>query len=282
MTTSARALGCDLFTSIGSQFLITPFPELDALLRDLNESARAILQDTYVGGYLQGSFALGGGDAQSDADFIIVTTVPPSGQVEAELRRLHADIPTRPGFWSDNIEGSYADADSLRGAAGIGQPWLFVDRAHREMTWDDHCNNLHTRWILRNHGITLGGPPPRELVDPVSEQAMRESARQALPGTLEGIREWADMNHAWTQRYIVQTYSRVLYTAETGKVASKPAALEWARSKLDPAWLPLLTQVAEDRAIPWKPVDPPRPGSMQRAYEFAAYVETLAASQWGG
>lgn len=90
------------------------------------------------------------------------------------------------------------------------------------------------------------------------------------------------MDHAWTQRYIVQTYSRVLYTAETGKVASKPTALEWARSRLDPAWLPLLGQVAEDRAIPWKPVDPPRLGSMQRAYEFAAYVETLAAAQWGG
>lgn len=89
---------------------------------------------------------------------------------------------------------------------------------------DEHCNNLHTRWILRNHGIVLGGPSPQELVDPVSEQAMREAARQALPGTLEGIREWADMDHAWTQRYIVQSYSRVLYTAETGKVASKPTA----------------------------------------------------------
>src|SRR5699024_5458015 len=83
---------------------------------------------------------------------------------------------------SDNIEGSYADAGSLRGAAGIGKPWLFVDRGDREMAWDDHCNSLHTRWILRNHGITLGRPPPREVIDPVSEQAMREAARQALPG----------------------------------------------------------------------------------------------------
>ena len=81
--------------------MLTSFPELNTLLRDLNESARAILQDSYVGGYLQGSFALGGGAAQSDADFIIVTTAPPSGQVEIDLRRLHADIPTRSGFWSE-------------------------------------------------------------------------------------------------------------------------------------------------------------------------------------
>ncbi|WP_022871568.1 aminoglycoside adenylyltransferase domain-containing protein [Yaniella halotolerans] len=259
--------------------MFTPFPELNALLRDLNETAREILQDTYVGGYLQGSFALGSGDAQSDADFIIVTTETPSGQIEADLRRLHAAIPTRPGFWSDNIEGSYADADSLRGVGGLGKEWLFVDRAHRDMTWDEHCNNLHTRWILRNHGIVLGGPPTRYLIDPISEKAMREAARQALPGMLEGIREWADMNHTWTQKYIVQTYSRVLYTMMTGKVASKAAAIQWARSVLDSVWLPLLTQVAEDRATPWKPVDPPLPGNMQRAYEYAAYVEKFAANQ---
>ncbi|WP_026818968.1 aminoglycoside adenylyltransferase domain-containing protein [Arthrobacter castelli] len=256
--------------------MITSFPELNAVLQELNEAARTILQGTYVGGYLQGSFALGGGDAYSDADFIIVTTVPPSGEVEADLRRLHADIPTRPGLWPDNIEGSYAHADSLRSAEGLGVPWLFVDRGRREMTWDDHCNNLHTRWILRNHGIVLGGPPPAELVDHVPEQAMREAAREALPGTLAGIREWADMEHAWTQRYIVQTYSRVLYTATTGKVASKSTALEWVCNRLDPVWSPLLAQVAEDRATPWKPVDPPLPGSMRRACEFASYVEVFA------
>ena len=253
--------------------MITRFPELNAVLAGLDEAVRAILGSTYVGCYLQGSFALGAGDAESDADFVVVTTVPPAGEVEAALRRLHAAIPDRPGIWNRNVEGSYADAGSLLDGARVGEPWLFVDRGHREMAWDPHCNELPTRWILRNHGIAISGPPPAGLVAEVPADVLRDDARAALPGTLDGIRAWADLDHAWTQRYIVQTVCRVLYTSVTGQVAAKPHALRWAHDHLDPRWRPLLAQVARDRGTPWRAVDPPRPGSMALAYEFAAYAE---------
>ena len=234
-----------------------------------------MLGDTWVGCYLQGSFALGDGDARSDADVVVVVTEPPSGHVEAELRRLHAALPDRPGTWSQDVEGSYADAASLRSATGLGVPWLYVDRGHRDMQWDEHCNTLHTRWVLRRCGIALDGPPAHELVDVVPAEALRAAAREALPRTVADIEQWAPPDHAWTQRYVVQTCSRVLYTAVTGEVASKPAALRWVRGQVDPASEPLLAQVERDRATPWRPVDPPRPGSMEQALAFAAHVTTL-------
>ncbi len=255
--------------------MITSFPELDAVLTDLNQAARTILANSYIGFYLQGSFALGAGDLQSDADFIVVTAGPLTGAEQVQLRRLHNEIPTRRGVWNRNLEGSYADARSLRGRSGLGVPWLFNNHGHRTLEWDTHCNSLHTRWILRNHGITLGGPPVRELVDDVPEDALRQAALAALPGTLDGIRCWADLDNSWTQKYVVQTYSRMLYTAATGRVASKPQALTWAMDTLDPEWHALLVQVTEDRALPWHPVDPPRPGSMERAQAYAEYVEGL-------
>ncbi len=255
----------------------TGFPDLDVVLADLSKAARRALGDTYVGTYLQGSFALGAGDAQSDADFIVVATTPLSGAREAMVRSLHSEIPTRPGSWNANVEGSYADATSLREPDGVGVPWLFVDRGHREMTWDEHCNTLHTRWILRNHGIVVDGPPPATLVDEVPADLLRAAARASLPGTLDGIAGWADMDNAWTQKYIVQTCSRVLFTATTGRVASKAAALAWALETVDEKWSGLLTQVAQDRGLAWQPVDPPRPGSMEQARAFALYVEDLAA-----
>ncbi len=89
------------------------------------------------------------------------------------------------------------------------------------------------------------------------------------------------MDHAWTQRYIVQTCCRVLYTSRTGRVASKPAALAWAATTLEPAWRPLLAQVAADRATAWEPVDPPRPGDMERAVAFAEHVQALDAGDAG-
>lgn len=256
--------------------MLTPYPELNDVLHEHAESTRRVLRDQFVGFYLQGSFSLGAGDEESDADFIVVTAEVPSGEIETRLRKLHDDLPGRRGHWNHNLEGSYADMASLRSVAGIGVAWLYANRGHRELIWSDHDNTPHTRWILRHHGKTLDGPPITDLVDDVPQQIMIDEARQALPGTLDGIREWADMNNAWTQKYIVQTYCRVLYTLRTGEVTSKRDALNWAAVNLDPRWRPLLAQVAEDRSLPWSPVDPPRPRSMELACEFAANVEAAA------
>lgn len=100
--------------------MITPFAELDAVLAGFTGSVRDILGDAFVGAYVQGSFALGGGDMHSDCDLIVATTRLPSGRTEAELRRLHDEMPTRPGFWIRHLEGSYADIMSLRGGDGLG------------------------------------------------------------------------------------------------------------------------------------------------------------------
>ena len=259
--------------------MFTPFTELDAVMHQHTETVRKILGSHFVGCYLQGSFALGAGDAESDADFIVVTQTPPAGDLEARLRQLHQEVPSRPGVWNRNLEGSYADLESLRSLAGLRVPWLYVDRGHREMIWSDHDNTAHVRWILRHRGIRLAGPPIADLVDDVPEEAMRAEARTALPGILDGIRSWADMDNAWTQRYIVQMYCRILFTLRTGKATSKRDALKWAGQTLDRAWRPLLVQVADDRGIPWKPVDPPRPGSMDLACRFADYVQSIASQE---
>lgn len=258
--------------------IYTPFADLDAILTGHIQAVRSVLGEQFIGGYLQGSFALGGGDAQSDCDFIVVTTTPPAGDVERELRRLHDGIPGRAGVWNQNLEGSYPDERSLRNVAGQGTQWLYANRGHRELIWSDHDNTPHTRWILRHHAVVIDGPPIADLVDEVPDVVMRAEARQALPGMIDGIGEWADLGNAWTQRYIVQTYCRVFYTLETAGVVSKPGALTWGAQRFDSQWQPLIQQVQQDRSLPWHPVDPPRPGSLARALEFAAYVEGLAAA----
>jgi hypothetical protein len=256
--------------------MLTPFAELDAVLAGFTAAVRDILGPTFVGAYVQGSFALGAGDMHSDCDFVVAATAAPAGTVEADLRRLHGRIPTLPGHWNRHLEGSYADTASLRGVGGLGVPWLFCDHGHRELAWDTHCNTLHARWILRHHGITIAGPPVADLVDEVPALPLRDEARAALPRLLEDLRTWAPFEIAWTQRFTVTTYCRLLYTLDSAAVASKRGALEWARERLDPRWRPLLTQVIDDRELGWDLDDPPRPGSLEATYEFAAYAESLA------
>ncbi|CCH30961.1 aminoglycoside adenylyltransferase domain-containing protein [Actinosynnema sp. NPDC047251] len=256
--------------------MFTPHAELDALLADFVRSARDILGGSYVGAYLQGSFALGAGDRHSDCDFVIATTTQPAGAAEAGLRALHDEIPTRAGSWAGELEGSYADVTSLRTVAGLGVPWLYCDHGHRVLIRDTHCNTPHTRWILRNRGITLDGPPVASLVDEVPPEALRAEMRAALPTVLTDVARWAPADVAWTQRYIVTTCCRILYTLHTAQVASKRAALEWALDALHPDWRPLLTQVAGDRELGWDPAQRPRPGSMALTRRFAAYARAWA------
>lgn len=56
--------------------VITPYAELDQLVVELLGHWRRILGGNLAGAYLQGSFALGAGDRQSDCDWLVVTDGP--------------------------------------------------------------------------------------------------------------------------------------------------------------------------------------------------------------
>ena len=51
-------------------------------------------------------------------------------------------------------------------------------------------------------------------------------SRPALPEVMPDLRTWAPFDIAWTQRYAVSTYCRILYALHTAEVASKRRALE--------------------------------------------------------
>ena len=254
----------------------TQYEELNRLLEELTQRAQDILGDNFAGAYVQGSFAVGDADLHSDCDFLIPVHRPLTYRQESALRALHDEIPARDGHWSQELEGSYPVADDLRSLAGLGARWLYIDRGRREMQWSTHCNTEVARWSLRERGIRLAGPDPTSLVDPVPPEALRRRMREQIPGTLDDVLGWASLDVAWTQRYVVATLCRMLYTLEHGQVTSKKAALAWASSALDRRWHALIRQVTDDRERGWDPDDPPRPGSLPATLAFAAHATQLA------
>jgi hypothetical protein len=256
----------------------TGIGELDGLLREVAGHATATFGPDLAGVYLVGSFALGDADEHSDCDFLVVLRAPPTDAQEAAVRQLWAELPTRPGTWTRDLEGSYAQWDDLTDPDRVGRPWLFVDHGHTEVTRDDHCNREVVRWTLREHGVVLSGPEPRTFVARTSPEAIRARMRQDLATLVDDILGWAPTDVAWTQRYVVTTCCRVLYSLATGEVTSKRAALLWAEDTLDPRWRPLLEQVRLDRERGWDPADPPRPGSLEAAYDLVAWSRARAGT----
>lgn len=253
--------------------VITPYADLDELLAELLGHWQRILGGNLVGAYVQGSFALGSGDQQSDCDWLVATRDSLTEPQIAQLGNLHDEIPTREGHWCHDLEGSYAPFDELASVAHLERKWLFNDHGQRTLEWDDHCNRGYTRWILREHGITLSGPAPRSFMPPVPADVLRGEAAASLPTLLGDLASWIDIDTlAWGQRYAVVTACRILYTLETAEVASKQGALEWGLRTLARRWQPLLAQVRDDRGLGWEPGRAPRAGEADSARMFVGYV----------
>ena len=255
----------------------TVFPELNDLLEEVIGRVTSILAENFVGAYLTGSFALGAGDLHSDCDFLVVTREPVSAEQEHALRELHDELPTRAEHWAQHLEGSYAPKRDLETLAALGQRWLYVDHGWREMQWSNHCNREEVRWTLQAHGIPLAGPHPAEFVCEVPADALRRSMRRQIETFLPDLLGWISFDTAWTQRYAVTTLCRMLYTFDSGEVASKQAALRWAKQALPPEWHPLIGQALDERSLGWDPDERPRPGTVEATTELARYAQTVVA-----
>lgn len=258
----------------------TQFPELNELLIELVKKTSKILGNNFVGAYLQGSAALGALDMLSDCDFVIVIKHQLTSEQEKEIRKLHDEIPTRQGHWVHHTEGSYAVQDELRTLDALGKKWLFNDHGHREMDWSTHCNNEVVRWILREHGVAIVGPDPKELIDKVDPDVLRERMRKNIKTLLEDMLTWMSFESPWGQRYMITTLCRMLYTIETGKVGSKKGSLLWGRDNLDKKWNKLITETIEGRVLGWNHKDPIKPGSIEEIYAFNEYAKQLAERNW--
>lgn len=258
----------------------TPFPELNAVLHELVETARVILAENFVGAYLQGSFAVGDADEHSDVDFVVVTEDVVSPDQEDRLAVMHAEFPAREVSWAQRLEGSYAPRHELRRYVSPARPWLYVDNGSRVLERSLHDNDRVVRWVLRHHGVTLAGPAPVELVDEVEPDDLRRDV-------LATMRDWAvtlvedqdGMHNAWRQPYVVLSYCRMLQTVLSGRVTSKLEAGRWALTTVEAHWQPLIQHALDHRADPWLRVYQPADSwTVQPTWAFIDAAVRRAAS----
>jgi hypothetical protein len=110
---------------------------------------------------------------------------------------------------------------------------------------------------LRERGITLFGPSPQTLIDPVSPAQLRQAMRPMLFQWAAGLlANPSTMNSRGYQSYAVLTICRMLYTLANGAVASKPSAASWAQQRLDARWSGLIERAWYGRHHPDLPAEP--------------------------
>jgi Aminoglycoside adenylyltransferase, C-terminal domain/Nucleotidyltransferase domain len=265
-----------------NNILPTPYRVLNTVLQDLVDSVQEVLNANFVGAYLQGSFAVGDFDEHSDCDFIVVTEEELSDSEVAALQIVHERINSLDISWAKHLEGSYFPKPILRDYAKSGGPLWYLDLGSRSLIEHNHCNTVIVRWVVRENGIVLKGPPPETLVEPIPVNVLRQEIMAV-------IRDWGKniltnpepWNNRFYQGFIVLSYCRMLHDLLMGRPGSKRAGAEWAKANLDPSWSTLI-----DRAWGGRPNEAVSsrqtadPQDFQATLEFVQYITDEAIAMY--
>ena len=111
----------------------TPYPELNAVLSELVTAVRATLGETCLGACLQGSFAVGDFDRDSDVDFIVVIAQALTDEQVLALQAVHGRIFALESAWAQHLEGSYSPRDWLRQPAASQHLLWYLDNGTRAL-----------------------------------------------------------------------------------------------------------------------------------------------------
>ncbi len=256
----------------------TPFPELNLVLRELLNSVRHILGDNFIGAYLQGSFAIGDYDEHSDCDFAIVIDKELSESQFEALQSMHKRIFNIGMEWAKHLEGSYFPKEILKAYANRSKDLWYLDNGHSQLERSNHCNTGVVRWTLHEHGVTLSGPEPSTLIDPIPADVLRREIFTV-------IRDWKQeifsapesFNNRFYQSFIVLSYCRMLHDLRNGTIESKRAGAEWAKRHLDRSWTDLIDRAWAGRPNPAISIrQPADPTDFERTLEFAREAVRIA------
>jgi hypothetical protein len=254
----------------------TPHADVNHLLRVLFERQQTILGEHITGLYLEGSLASGDFDQDSDIDFVLVTDNEINPDIFSALQAMHEQIAALDTIWAIQLEGSYISRQAIRRydpahslypniERGQGERLKLVDH---DQTWDIH------RWILRERGIALVGPPVRTLIDPVTPGQLRQAMQVILAKWAAWILDHpAQISSRGYQSYTVLSLCRILYTLKRSSIASKPTAAAWAQEILEERWRPLIARAWEGRHSPDTAADP---ADLNGTLDFIRYTLDIA------
>jgi hypothetical protein len=160
----------------------------------------------------------------------------------------------------------------------------YLDHGHRSLIQSTHCNTAVVRVVLHDHGISLAGPSPASLVDPVPVSVLRAEI-------LSTINDWGEQiltdprpyNNRFYQSFIVLNYCRMLHDLHTGRVGSKRAGAEWAKKEFGSDWAALIDRAWDGRPDPATSVKQPAdPDEFLRTLQFLAHVMDLSREYAAG
>ncbi|MDP9358882.1 MAG: DUF4111 domain-containing protein [Chloroflexota bacterium] len=227
----------------------TLYAAVNPVLATLQSEMHHTLGRKLIGLYVYGSLVTGDFDlALSDLDLAAVLATDLAADEFARLGQMHAAIGRDYPAWEDRIEVGYISVANLRpfdprctiAVISPGEPF------HLRVAEHGWVFNLH---VLREQSLTLFGPVPTTLIDPISQEQLAHALRERM---IEW-RAWTDDHEPIVRRkdqaYAILTMCHALYAHRHGAFVSKREAAFWAMGE-QPEWASLITDALRWRAAP--------------------------------
>lgn len=252
---------------------LNPLPvSVPTLLNTILTRMQLILGDKLAGLYLYGSLVTGDyDDTVSDVDLLAAITSDLNDDEFAALDVMHDAIIVETPQWNDRIEIGYYALEGLRTFRTQSSPIAVISPGEPFNRKTAGREWLMNWYIVREWGVTLYGPPPADIIDPISQAEFVQCIREhAL-----AWREWVkDANHRGAQAYAILTMCRALYTVATGVHPSKLQAAAWAQT-LMPEWATLIQEALRWR-LESREADEDAADSLPDTYRFVdAVIERI-------
>lgn len=240
---------------------MTPYSEVNELIARILSSLQSILGKKLVGFYLCGSLVIGDFDLRvSDIDLTAALTSNIDEQEFAALQQMHNDLARKYKEWDNRIEVCYLSLAALNSVRSRTSQIANISPGEPFHMRESSKEWLSDWYLLRERGVTLYGPPPQEIIEPISH----DEFMQTIKAHARAWGEWVqDMRTHKGQAYAILTMCRALYTWRNGEQVSKRQAALWAQQEL-PQWSQLIRNALQWREEP----------DVEQGVDAATFAET--------
>ncbi len=225
----------------------TQFEDVNSLLGELLKELQTVLGEKLVGLYLYGSLVWGDFDHDiSDIDLLAATSEDINQEDLEALRTMHEDFTSKHLRWKDRIEIQYVSVSVLKTYKSSAEEGTLAaispgDPLKIAPALKDYLMNWYS---VMEKGITLFGPDPKTVIEPVSKEEFIQAVKKNVSKWTTYI-EGTKHSRPY-QAYAILTMCRALYAYKNGEQPSKKQAAEWAQKEL-PDWAPLIQD-----ALSWR------------------------------
>ncbi len=246
----------------------TAYPHINQLLERLLAHMQAILGKKLIGLYLHGSLVIGDFDDDiSDIDLLAATASDIDEREFDALKKMQDDLVLTHQQWDNRMEIAYLSLQALKtfkthtsklAIISPGEPFHIVDAGK---DW------LLNWYIVREKGVTLFGPPPQGIIEPITKEEFIQTVKEHMQWWKEHIYE---IRRRPEQAYAILTMCRALYTHRHGEQVSKVQAALWAEKAL-PEWAATIQNALRWRQA-WREEDVGHEAALPETRRFVHFV----------